>query len=172
MKTDITNIHPTSPEAVERITAFISAAKKAFPDESDRMSMRHDFHAGMYVRTLFVPAGMIVANDLIKIPTVLIVSGDCVITDTESTVRINGYEVLLGAAARQCVVRTLRDTYFSMCFATHAKTVEEAEKEFATHPETLLPIKEKPHERNSTRSIGGRCHSWNGQLNVSGQAPE
>lgn len=84
-------------------------------------------HAGCYVRTAFIPAGRVFVSAQILVPTVLIVCGDIYLTDTERTVRIQGYEVLTGARMRQGIVRTLKDTYMTAFFATDAKTCAEAE---------------------------------------------
>lgn len=137
-------IKPTPPELRSRIQKFIEWGREHDDGTSDAMRMNHIFHAGCYARTLFVPKGVIFASDCIKIETVLIVSGDAVFTDTEKAFRIQGYGVLTGAPMRQSIVRTLEDTYFTMVFATKAKTQEEAEAEFALHPDQLLSIKESP----------------------------
>lgn len=169
MNNVVAGIKPTSPAALARIGEFVKLVKETCPDESGKAEMHHVFHAGVYVRSLFVPKDMIVANDVIKVPTVLIVSGDCLITDTETTRRITGYEVLLGAPMRQCIVRTLQDTWFSMVYATDAKTVQEAEAEFASDPSSLLRIGETRNER-SIRDYSGGGGSQRREQHVSGQA--
>lgn len=167
----VNGIKPTSPEAITRIGEFIKAVKAACPDESGKASMTHTFHAGVYARTLFIPKDMIAANEVIKIATILIVDGDCLITDTETTRRIRGHEVLLGAPMRQCIVRTLQDTTFTMIFATKAKTVEEAEAEFAVNPSNLLKIGEKRDERSIGYNGSRRSYEC-GKCNLLGQASE
>ena len=137
-------IKPTPPELRSRIQQFIDWGKAHDDGASESFRMEHVFHAGCYARTVFIPKGVIFASDCIKIPTILIVQGHAVFTDTENTFRIHGYRVLTGAPMRQSIVRTLDDTFFTMVFATKAKTQTEAEAEFALHPDQLLSIKESP----------------------------
>lgn len=142
---DVANrIESTPATCVDRIRSIVKELKSqygkegaAFADASSLIELKHDFHAGVYARTLKAPAGVILANALIRVPTILIVSGDCTITDTSSSIRVNGYNVLLGAKNRMCMVKTHSETYFTMIYATKAKTVEEAEAEFADPQDEL-----------------------------------
>lgn len=137
---------PSTPATcVERIRGIVRDLKAqygkegaAFADASASITFEHTFHAGVYARTLRAPAGVVLANALIRVPTILIVSGDCTITDTENSVRVSGYHVLSGAADRMCIVRTHEPTSFTMIYATNAKTVEEAEAEFADPQDELI----------------------------------
>lgn len=99
----------------------------ALSNEGTGIEIHEMLHAGCYVRTAFIPAGRVFVSAQILVPTVLIVCGDIYLTDTERTVRIQGYEVLTGARMRQGIVRTLKDTYMTAFFATDAKTCAEAE---------------------------------------------
>ena len=98
-----------SNEAHEKIERLIDAMKSLDAPKPD-IKIHQMLHAGCYVRTAFFPKDTIMASCQLLVPTVLIVSGDCVITDTERTVRIQGYEVLTGARMRQGIIRTLKDT--------------------------------------------------------------
>lgn len=137
-------IESTPATCVARIRGIVKDLKAQygkegaqFADASSMIELSHTFHAGVYARTLKAPANVILANALIKVPTILIVSGDCTITDTDTCVRVNGYNVLVGAANRMCMVRTHSETHFTMIYATDAKTVEEAEAEFADPQDEL-----------------------------------
>ena len=105
------------------MTALAKIAGTADPG----IEIHEMLHAGCYVRTAKIPADTLFVSAQILIPTVLIISGDCFITDTENTVRITGYEVLTGARMRQGIIRTLTETYMTAIFATDAKTTREAE---------------------------------------------
>lgn len=137
-------ISSTPSTCVERIRGAVAALKAQYGkpdakyrDAHDQVTLEHTFHAGVYARTLRAPAGLVLANALIRVPTILIVSGDCTITDTENSVRVSGYQVLKGAPNRMCMVYTHEDTTFTMLYATDAKTVEEAEAEFADPQDEL-----------------------------------
>ena len=103
----------------------------------------HHLHAGVYSRTIRVPAGVSVVGVSIKCPTQLIASGDFTLTDGGVAKRFKGHHVFDGAAHRRAAVVAHEDSSFTMLFATNAKTVEEAEKEFTDEPERLLTHKEK-----------------------------
>lgn len=137
-------ISSTPATCVERIRGAVAALEAQYGtpdakyrDASGEIELEHAFHAGLYARTLRAPAGVVLANALIRVPTILIVSGDCTITDTERTFRVQGYRVLKGAANRMCMVYTNEATVFTMLYATSAKTVEEAEAEFADPKDKL-----------------------------------
>jgi len=90
----------------------------------------HVIHGGMYVRTLHMKAGEVLTGALLKVPTVLIVSGDCSAFIGEETIELRGYSVLPGSAGRKQVFLAHTDVSMSMSFPTKAKTVAEAEQEF------------------------------------------
>lgn len=133
----------------QRVVAPVTDAQHARMEEMiDRMAevaegdagirITQKLWAGCYVRTAFVPKNVVFVSNQVLVPTVVIISGDCVLSDTEKAVRIQGYEVLTGAQRRQAVFRTLEDTYISAFFATDAKTVEEAERVAVAAPSRLL----------------------------------
>lgn len=126
---------PVSKECHERIERFADWLRPIA--KPDGILMQERLHAGCYVRTAFIPKDFVVVSEEIRCDTVLIVSGDCIFTDTDKAVRIDGYKVLLGARGRQSLIRTLSDTYLTMIFATDAKTFEEAQKEFCSDPSRL-----------------------------------
>ena len=90
----------------------------------------HALHAGLYSRTIMIPAGVAITGAQIKIPTVLIVSGDCLVYGDDGPVRISGYNVMLGQAGRKQAFHALENTWLTMLFATGANTVDAAETEF------------------------------------------
>lgn len=102
------------------------------------LETHHFLHAGVYARTIRLLAGTIVTGALVKIPTVLIVSGDVMVTIGDEEVRISGYSVLPAAAGRKQSFVALAETHLTMTFATAAKTVAEAEAEFTDETHLLL----------------------------------
>ncbi len=97
----------------------------------------HVLHAGQYVRTLFMSKGTVITGALVKIPTVLIVQGDAMVSVGEEGRRLTGYAVLAAAAHRKQAFVALEDTHVTMSFPTRAKTIEEAEREFTDDADRL-----------------------------------
>lgn len=98
----------------------------------------HFIHAGCYVRTCRIAAGVLLTSALIKVPTVVIISGDVVIrTDGESH-RVTGYTVLRGMAGRKVAYHALQDTTITMVYATRNTVPEDCEPEFTDEYENLL----------------------------------
>lgn len=113
----------------ERIDAELEPCE--FPTENF-------FHAGVYVRTCLVPKDTVLAGAVIKIPTVVIVSGHCYVQAGKDTRELKGYVVLKGAAGRAQVFRAIEDTFITMLFASDADSIERAEEEFTDEFENLL----------------------------------
>ena len=133
--TQITRIDTMSPEAIDRVTRLEAEVLK-LPQVSIPTS--HVFHAGMYARTLTVPAGVVLTGALMKIPTLLILDGDALVTTDQGTVRMTGHHVLSGAAGRKQACLAITDTHATMIFPTSAKTIEEAEAEFTDETDKLF----------------------------------
>lgn len=102
-----------------------------------KIATEHVFHAGLYGRTILMPAGTVLVGVQIQVPTVLIIAGDCELLGDEGPVRYAGYHVTRGQAGRKAGFLALKDTWLTMLFATDAQTVEEAENEFTNEPENL-----------------------------------
>jgi hypothetical protein len=100
---------------------------------------RHFLHAGLYTRTMQMPAGAVVTGALIKIPTVLVISGHCTVLMGDGVeVEVNGAGVLTAAAGRKQAYLAHGRTWLAMSFATNARTVAEAEEEFTDEADQLL----------------------------------
>lgn len=94
-------------------------------------------HAGCYVRTCLVPKGVAIESALIKIPTTVIISGDCLIFDGKARQQITGYRIIKANAPRRAVWLAVEDTFITMFFATKNTTLEECEKEFTDEYQLL-----------------------------------
>lgn len=99
--------------------------------------VRHAFHAGVYARSMLLPQGMVLTGALMKIPTLLIVSGELQVFNGEHAERFSGYNVIRGAAGRKALMLAITDVNMTMLFATQAATVDEAEREFTDEYESL-----------------------------------
>lgn len=131
---------PVTPEQNAWFEQLVSTADGLPPAE---IRTEHHIHAGVYSRTIFVPAGAVVVGLTIKVPTQLICAGRFQLTDGTETREFDGFHVLDGSAGRRAAVVALSDCAFTMLFATQATTVEEAEAEFSDEPERLATRKEK-----------------------------
>jgi hypothetical protein len=97
----------------------------------------HLLHAGMYHRTVKIPAGVGIVGALVKIATTLIVSGDATIITDGDALYVNGYTVLGGMKGRKQIIKANSDTWMTMVFPTDATTIGEAEREFTDDYEHL-----------------------------------
>jgi hypothetical protein len=102
----------------------------------------HLFHAGMYARTMTLPAGVMLTNAYIKIPTTLILSGSLMLLLNDGWARLDGYNVIPCPAGRKQLAVAITDCQATMLFATSAKTVEDAEAEFTDDHEKLFSRKQ------------------------------
>lgn len=105
--------------------------------EQINIETSHILHAGVYSRTIKVPAGVMITGTLIKIPTILIVSGEVDVYIGNFKITINGYKVFPCAAHRKQVFVAKGDTYITMLFSTTASNVKDAEEEFTDEPHLL-----------------------------------
>lgn len=99
---------------------------------------RHLLHAGMYARTIVLPAGVVLTGALIKIATVLVVNGRVKVYTGDNVLDLAGYNVVPGHAGRKQVFYAEEDTELTMMFPTTAKTVEEAEEQFTDEAARLM----------------------------------
>ena len=102
----------------------------------------HHFHAGIYSRTIMVPAGVMIVGALIKIPTLLVIDGEAKIWLGEMSCHFSGRSVFPASANRKQVFAAITDTHITMAFATDAKTVEEAERQFTDEADDLVSRRE------------------------------
>ncbi len=130
------NVIPAmSEEAIDKVRA-LEALSLQCPQE--RIETAHLFHGGMYARTIMIPAGMVLTGALIRIATVLIVSGDCIVYLDGAARELRGYNVFAAAAHRKQAFVTLTDTHVTMLFPSKARTVEQAEEQFTEEAASLM----------------------------------
>lgn len=129
-------IAPASQEILEKI-ALVEA--KIRPRENTlKVTMEHHLHAGMYARTCRLAANQVIVSVLIKIPTLLIVNGDCIVLAGEEWRELKGYNVIETRSKRKQIYVTRGPTEITMIFPTSAMFVEEAEAEFTDEAHSLL----------------------------------
>lgn len=101
----------------------------------------HVIHAGMYARTIMIPAGILLTGALIKIATLLIIQGDVTAYIGDQTLELQGYNVLPAAANRKQAFVAKTDTFLTMIFPSKATCVRDAEEEFTDEAEALISRK-------------------------------
>lgn len=131
----IAEIPPNTSGELEAMAAGVEEMRSAPQVEIKTKSF---IHAGMYCRTCLVPKGIAIAGALIKIPTVIMVTGDFAMTCGGRTVRLKGAHIFRASAGRRQIFVAYEDTTISMSFATRAKTLLEAEAEFTDETDLLM----------------------------------
>lgn len=113
------------------------AEEKALELPQFDLPVKHSLHAGMYARTVTIPAGVAITGAHIKIPTILIVDGHCDVFTGAETVVLEGRHVIQASANRKQAFLAHTDTHLTMLFPTSATTVEQAENEFTDEADML-----------------------------------
>ncbi|WP_422016094.1 hypothetical protein [Reyranella sp.] len=132
-------IAPMSATAIDRVRRLECLAS-ALPQVA--ICTDHVFHAGVYARTITVPAGVMITGVLIKIPTLLIVQGDAIVHVEGGPLELRGYNVVPAGAGRKQAFVALTDTHLTMIFATDAPDVDAAEREFTDEFDKLMTRRE------------------------------
>lgn len=128
-------LKPTPPELVKRIGQFEAALVGNEPVE---VPTEHLFHAGMYARSIAMPAGHVLTGALMKRATIVIVTGQASVLAGEEWIELEGYNLMPASAGRKQVFVSRSDVTITMLFPTQAKTVAEAEAEFTDEAAGLL----------------------------------
>jgi hypothetical protein len=129
-------IAPMSAAAIANVQA-IERNVLACPQEDIHTS--HILHAGLYSRTIVIPAEFVLTGALIKIPTLLFISGDVLVSCGDNQwMHIKGRAELPARAGRKQAFITAAETSVTMIFPTKAATVEQAEAEFTDDTDILF----------------------------------
>lgn len=105
------------------------------------VNTEHVLHGGMYIRTIRLAPEVVLVGALVKVSTVLIVSGKTAVFTGEGWIELDGFHVIPARAGRKQIFVTREDTAITMIFRTDAKTVEQAEEEFTSEAEALMSRK-------------------------------
>lgn len=108
----------------------------------------HIIHAGIYSRTVTVPAGVTITGALIKRSTMLMIVGHGVAYIGEEAIKLEGAHLITARAPRKQAFHAVSDLQITMSFATNATTVEEAEAEFTDEADLLCS--RQPYHTNRT----------------------
>lgn len=111
----------------------VNAAREQVP-----IVTRHLIHGGSYARTIVIPQGVALTGALIKRPTILIFEGDALVVTGDEPIRLTGFHVIPASAHRKQAFFAYSDTNLTMIFATDAKDIDTAEREFTDEAEWLM----------------------------------
>ncbi len=129
-----------APEAINRVRRLENALMDR--PQAD-IATAHLLHAGVYARTIRIPAGVVLTGTLIKVPTVLIFNGHAtVFIGNNEPLQLCGYHVIPASANRKQAFLAHLDTDLTMLFPSCAQTVAEAEAEFTDESHLLLSHKQ------------------------------
>ena len=128
-------IQPMSEFAIETVRALETEAAK-LPQQ--KLLTEHLIHGGMYARTLHIPAGVMITGALVKLATVLIISGDVIMYAEGGARELHGYNVLAASANRKQAFVAVTDTSMTMILPSDAKTVDEAEAQVTDETDLLM----------------------------------
>jgi hypothetical protein len=121
--------------AINKVRAL---EKQLLQCKQEPVTTYHLIHAGMYARTITIPAGLVLTGALIKRATILILNGDAVVGTGESTLHLAGYHVIPASANRKQAFHALADTQLTMLFPTTAENTKDAEEEFTDEVDLLF----------------------------------
>lgn len=130
-----TRIAPMTPDDIQ-LVRDLETLTEQMPQVD--IETHHVLHAGMYARTIRIPAGVVLTGALIEVDTVLIIHGDTDVYIGDRSVRLTGYHVLQASQGRKQAFYAHADTHVTMVFPTQASTVEQAENEFTNEADRLL----------------------------------
>lgn len=131
-----TQIPEMPQQAIDNVRQLEDMSIKNCPQHD--MPTLHVMHAGMYARTVLIPAGVMLTGALIKIATLVITSGDIVVYVGEQTMELVGYHVVPASHGRKQAFVARGDTYVTMIFPTDAETIPDAEEQFTDEADKLM----------------------------------
>ena len=127
-------IETMSPAAIDKVRRLERAALQ-LPQVA--IETGHVLHAGLYARTIRIPAGVLITGALVRVATLLVVEGDVVVFVDGQPMALTGYHVLPAAAGRKQAFLARADTHLTMIFPSRAASVAEAEAEFTDEADSL-----------------------------------
>lgn len=127
-------IPPMTHEMIEKVRKVEHLSRQR---KQVKIPVQHYLHGGVYVRTVKLPAGVMITGAHIIIETNLVVSGHAMVHDGDEWLEIQDYKVLAAAAHRKQIFIAISDVDLTMFFPTTAKNVREAEEQFTSEANLL-----------------------------------
>jgi len=98
---------------------------------------QHLVHAGMYARTIFIPAGTLLTGAQTEVDNVCIVVGDITVTTDDGTRRLTGYYVIPANAGFKRAGIAHADTWWTTLFRTDNTEIAAIEDEVTREADRL-----------------------------------
>jgi hypothetical protein len=130
---------PPSAKTLELLSGLHEWTKQF---EQVPIATEHILHGGMYARTIRLEPETLMNGSFIKLATLLIIHGHCLMTAGDEVVELDGYNVIPGAAGRKSSFVTRGQVEMTMIFATRGMTVAEVEDEVFGEPDELMSRKD------------------------------
>lgn len=128
--------HDERPDAPTRDQIIAAAAMlRDFPQVD--LGTRHQLAGGMYARTIFIPAGTILAGAAHKTEHFDVMQGDVSIVTPNGLMRISGTHTLITPAGTERQGFAHSDTVWTTICRTDKLAIEEIEAELVHTPELL-----------------------------------
>ena len=141
-----------SDESIAKASRLESIARSV---EQTETATHHLLHAGMYARTMRLPAGHVLVGALLKVETIVIFNGDAEVYVGDSSIRLTGHQVIPADAMRKQVFVAYADCDITAIFATDAQSVEEAEDQATDEAKNLLSRRDG--NQNILQSTSHQC---------------
>lgn len=93
------------------------------------IQIKHCICGELYIRKCIIPKDVVAVSALIKVPTVVIIDGDCLVYDGQKVSRVTGYKALQGQAYRESIFKALEDTQITMIAVVKSDTPQNAQKQ-------------------------------------------
>jgi hypothetical protein len=124
-----------SSSAIAKVNALADFSRQ---HDQVKIDTHHIIHGGMYARTITIPAGVMLTGVLIKVPTVLVLNGDCTVFADNKSYRLSGFHAIPASANRKQAFIAHSDTSMTMILASDATTVAQAENQFTDEGDELF----------------------------------
>tara|TARA_R110000868_G_scaffold411755_1_gene708905 strand:- start:23253 stop:23690 length:438 start_codon:yes stop_codon:yes gene_type:complete len=131
-------IHAASDQAIAKVRAF-EGLLMAIPQTP--IVTYHLKHAGIYARTITIPKDVVLTGAMIKVPTILVISGDVTVSTGAEVVRVIGTHVIPADAKRKQAFMAHADTTITMLFKTDEVDICRIEEYFTDEAELLFSRK-------------------------------
>jgi hypothetical protein len=137
-----------NPETVRALEAEMLALPQV------DLQTEHLIHGGFSVRTVFIPAGVVVTGALTNLDNICIVCGDITATTDEGTQRLTGFNVIPAGKGFKRAVYAHTDTFWTTIHRTDKATQAEVEDEM-TNEAAMLQTRRDGITYAAPELIGG-----------------
>lgn len=135
---------PPIPQDIAEVLALLDSPERVREIEEVVLRMpqvdlqtQHIVHGGIYMRTVFIPAGTFLTGALTNCDNLCIMVGDIAVTTDHGPQRLTGHHVLPARAGYKRVGVALADTWWAMAIATPLTDVHEIEDSLTDEAERL-----------------------------------